>query len=215
MFNRSVDVLVADLAAVDVDEDILSVAELGRALGIASPAMLRQYLAAHTWLRRRLAEYLECSPADVEFGAGEHGKPEIVSPQTDLSFNLSYSGGMAMLAVGFRVELGVDIETLEGAKVNPEMIHRVLSRPEADSVLGAPDMLKEFFKLWVRKEAMAKATGWGVDQEMTTTNVLGLSPVSRNGFDAIDVNLGEGFIAAVAVPTGCSIELTMLVAATV
>jgi 4'-phosphopantetheinyl transferase EntD len=213
MFNRSVDVLVADLADIEVDEDLLSVAELGRALGIASPKMLRQYLAAHTWLRQRLAEYLEHPAADIEFGEGEGGKPTIVAPHTDLTFNLSYSGGMALLAVGFRVAVGVDIETLEGAKVNPEMVHRVLSRPEADTVFASSDMLKEFSKLWVRKEAMAKAVGG--DQEMTTTNVLGLSPVSRGGFDITDVNLGEGFMAAVTVPEGCSIELTMLMGASV
>jgi len=213
MFSRSVDVLVADLADVQVDEDLLSVAELGRALGIASPAALRQYLAAHTWLRQRLSEYLEHPAAEIEFGEDEHGKPAIVVPDTGLSFNLSYSGGLAVLAIGFRVAVGVDIETLEGAKVNPEMVHRVLSRPEADTVFASSDMLKEFYKLWVRKEAMAKAVGG--DREMTATNVLGVSPVSRGGFDITDVNLGEGFMAAVTVPEGCSIELTMLMGASV
>jgi 4'-phosphopantetheinyl transferase len=213
MFSRSVDVLVADLPEIAVDEDLLSVAELGRALGIASPAALRQYLAAHTWLRQRLSEYLEHPAADIEFGEGEHGKPTIVAPHTDLSFNLSYSGGIAVLGVGFRVAIGVDVETLEGAKVNPEMVHRVLSRPEADTVFASSDMLKEFYKLWVRKEAKAKAIGG--DQEMTATNVLGLSPVSRDGFDITDINLGEGYVAAVTVPEDCSLELTMLMGVSV
>jgi 4'-phosphopantetheinyl transferase len=213
MFSRTVDVVVGDLAAVDVDEDILSVAELGRALSIASTKYLRQYLAAHTWLRHRLAEYLRVPPEDIEFAAGEHGKPEIVFPVTDLSFNLSYSNGRAVLAAGFRLDVGVDIETLDGAKINPDMLHRVLSRPEVSSVKQAPDMVRQFLNLWVRKEAIAKATGWGVNEEPTATSVLGLSPLTRDGFDVIDVNLGGGFVAAVAVPEGCDIELKTLIEA--
>jgi 4'-phosphopantetheinyl transferase len=213
MFSRSVDVLVADLATVDVDEDQLSVAELGRALGIASPAMLRQYLAAHTWLRERLSDYLDVPGSEITFAEREHGKPVIAVPYTDLSFNLSYANDLAVLALGFRMDVGVDVVSLEGAKVNPEMIHRVLSRPEADSVLSAPDMRKEFYKLFVRREAMAKAHGGGDIQSNPGFNVLGLSPVSRDGLEVTDVNLGEGFAAAVAVPVGCSIELTALVGA--
>ncbi|MDJ0924486.1 MAG: 4'-phosphopantetheinyl transferase superfamily protein [Acidimicrobiia bacterium] len=211
MFSRSVDVMTVDLTTIEVDEDLLSVAELGRALGIASPAALRQYLAAHTWLRLRLADYLDYPAADIRFRQGIHGKPEIVTPETDLAFNLSYSGGRAVLASGFRMAVGVDIEKTEGAKVNPDMLHRVLTPPEAYSVQEAPDMVREFLRLWVRKEALAKATGWGVDQDPSSTSVLGVSPVSRDGFDLTDINLGEGYVAAAAVPVGCSIDLMTLV----
>lgn len=211
MFSRSIDVLVADLATVEVDEDLLSVAELGRALGITSPPMLRQYLAACTWLRRRLAEYLDVPAGDIGFSEGEHGHSEVVTPHTDLSFSFTYSDGLAMLAVGFRIDLGVDVVSLEGAKVDPETIHRVLSRPEATTVMSAPEMSKEFYKLFVRREAMAKAARWGVDEDSGAFNVLGLSPVTRDGFEVTDVNLGEGFAAAVAMPAGCTFELTAFV----
>jgi 4'-phosphopantetheinyl transferase len=210
MFSRSVDVLVGDLTTVEIDEDLLSVAELGRALRIARTPLLREYLAVHCWLRRRLSEYLNRPADQIRFTTDESGKPEIAAPDTDLSFNLSYSGGIVVLAAGFRMAVGVDVETLEGARINPEMIHRVLSRPEESSVHGAPDPVKEFHKLWVRKEALAKATGLGVDGDVASINVLGLSPVTRDGFDLADMDLGEGFVAAVAVPTGCSIELTAL-----
>lgn len=211
MFSQSVDVLVADLATVEIDEDLLSVSELGRALRMARTEMLREYLAAHCWLRRTLSEYLDYPPEEIRFVACEDMKPSIVTPHTDLSFSLSYSGGVAVLAAGFRMAVGVDVETLEGARINPEMIHRVLSRPEESAVRNAPDQAREFHKLWVRKTALAKATGAGADAEGTSQNVLGLSPVTRDGFDVLDINLGEGFVAAVAVPTGCSIDVTALV----
>ena len=207
MFSRSVDVMTTDLTTIEVDEDLLSAAELGRALGIASPAALRQYLAAHTWLRLTLAEYLEFPPADLRFARASHGKPEVVTPETDLAFNFSYSGGRAVVACGFRMAVGVDIEAVEGAKINPDMLHRVLTVPEAHSVQEAPDMVREFLRLWVRKAALAKATGHGVDQDPSAISMLGVSPVERDGFDVTDINLREDFVAAVAVPEGCNIEL--------
>ena len=179
MFTRSVDVLVADLSVIDVDEDLLSVAELGRALGIASPEHLRQDLAAHTWLRQRLGEFLDFSPAAIEFVGGEHGKPSIVTPHTDLSFNLSYSNGTAALAVGFRMDVGVDVETVDGAKLNLDMMHRVLTRPEIESVRSSPDMIRSFLKLWVRKEAIAKATGWGSSPRAVRNGSSASFPCSR------------------------------------
>lgn len=213
MFSQSVDVLFADLAAVTVDEDLLSVAELGRALGIASPPHLRQYLAAHTWLRQRLAEYLDVPPAEIAFGANDCGKPEVASPSTDLAFNLSYSNGMAALAVGFRKSVGVDVETLEGAQINPEMIYRVLSPSESNSVLLADDRVRAFLRLWVRKEALAKATGHHAEAD--EVNVMGISPLEIDGFEVTDINIGEGFVAAVAVPPGTRIELMTLLEAAV
>ena len=208
MFKNSVDLFDHVIYTVEIDEDLLSVAELGRALRIARTELLRDYLAVHCWLRRTLSDYLGCPAADIRFALDEQGKPSVATPHTDLSFSLSYSGGRAAVALGFRMAVGVDLETLEGARINPEMIHRVLSRPEEHAVRDAPDQVKEFHKLWVRKEALAKAIGIDPEASIPSTTVLGLSPVTRDGFDVTDVNLAEGFVAAVAAPEGCSIELT-------
>lgn len=215
MFSRTVDVLTADLSAVAIDEDSLGVAELGRALGIATSKSLRGYLAAHTWLRQQLGNYIGCPAGDIRFTAGEHGKPTIESPATDLSFSFSYSGGLAALAVGFRMEVGIDLEVLEGVHINTETVRRVMSHVETSAILNAPDMRREYLKLWVRKEALAKATGVGVDPDMETSNVMGLSPVVRDGFDIVDVNLGDGHVAAVAIPSGCTVDLTVVLEASV
>ncbi len=214
MFSRSVDVLVVDLATVEVDEDLLSVSELGTALGITSPARLRDYLAARTWLRQRLGEYLDRPAAEIEFAADDVGKPQIVAPHTDLSYSFSYSGGIAVLAGGFRVAGGADIEALEGAGVDPEAVNRFLSQGEANAVLAASDTIEEFLRLLVRKKALAKASGWS-HQELVARSLLGGCPISAEGFDVVELELSARFAAAVTVPTGCRIELTNLVGASV
>ncbi len=211
MFSHSVDVLVTDLTDVQIDEDLLSGPELGRAVCCATPVLRDQYLAAHTWLRRRLADYLGFPAVEIEFDLGEHGKPSIVNPVTDLSFNLAYSGGHAVLALGFRSDIGVDIEIVEGARIDPDMLHRVFRRPETESVLAAADQIKEFLRVWVRKEAVAKASGISIDAAVAASDVRGPSPLVSRGLEITDLNIGSGLMCAVAAPPGSRIDLSILI----
>lgn len=206
LFTRTVDVLTADLNSVEIDESLLSVTELGRALEYAMTPDLRPYLAAQTWVRRRLSEYLDCSPDEIELRCDESGRTRVVWPETELTFDLSYSGAIIALAVGFRVSVGVAVEALDEAKVDTEKVRRVLNRPEADSVFSSPDLRKEFLRLWSRKQAITSAIG----TDPSDRNVLGLSPVVLNGFEITDINLGEGIKAAVAVPEGCTLQITLV-----
>lgn len=209
MFSRAVDVLVTDLGAVDVDEDLLSVAELGRALSFGSPALLAEYLAAHTWLRRRLSEYLEFPAADIRFEDGEYGKPRIAHPATDLTFSLAYSESTAVLAVGFRRPVGVDVEGVAHAKVTPGVTERILAPAERHSFDHALDPVRTFLRFWVRKEALAKAKGVGVDDAAGATDVSGVGPVAIDGYEISDVMLGDRFAAAVAVRPGTTLRLVL------
>lgn len=206
LFTRTVDVLTTDLTTVEIDESILSVGELGRALEYAMTPGLRPYLAARTWLRQRLAEYLDCSSEEIEFDA--NGR--ISAPDTDLSFDLSDANGIVALAVGFRMAVGVNVEAIDSDPVDTDMVRRVLTRPEANTVLSSHDMRKEFSKLWSRKQALARALGRDPEEEPKKLSVLGLSPAKWDGFEVVDVNLGGGVAAAVAVPQGCSIAVTAL-----
>ena len=211
MFSSSVDVLVADLSAVEVDEDLLSIPELGRALSFGSPVLLSEYLAVHTWLRRRLAEYLHVPAADIRFAKGEYGKPAIVSPATDLTFNLAYSGSTVALVVGFRKDVGVDVAAITGDVVEPAVLSRSLSAREKMSVLVADDVERAYLQQWVRKESLAKAQGFGVDPDMEATDLSGTSPLVASGYEITDINLGDGVVAAVATPQGTPINLSIVV----
>jgi phosphopantetheinyl transferase len=208
LFTRTVDVLTTDLTTVEIDESILSVGELGRALEYSMTPRLRPYLAARTWLRQRLAEYIDCSSEEIEFEPD--GPLRISAPNTGLTFDLSYANGIVALAVGFRVAVGVHVEAVDAEPVDTDMVRRVLTRPEADSVFSSPDMRREFSKLWTRKQALARALGRDPEEEPKRLSVLGLSPAKWDGFEVVDVNLGGSVAAAVAVPQGCSIAVTAL-----
>jgi 4'-phosphopantetheinyl transferase len=205
MFSRAVDVLVADLADVVVDEDLLSISELGRALQFGSPASLTEYLAVHTWIRRRLAEYLDFPAADIRLAENEHGKPVIATPTTDLSFNLAYGGQMAVLAVGFRSNVGVDIERIKGKSVDGG------AAQEKMAVLVADGMETAYLRQWVRNQSLGKATGHGLEGNMGTIDLSADSPVTVDGYEITDLNLGPGYVAAVSAPEGSTIAISIVV----
>ena len=209
MLTRQVDVWVADISTVETDEDLLSVAELGRALSLGSSDLLNNYLAAHTWLRRQLGRYLDVPAAEIQFEAGEHGKPRIANPPTDLSFSLSYSGWAAVLGVGFRSDIGVDVEDVDQAVVNPTIIARTLAPAEKESYDSAVDPVRTFLRFWVRKESLAKATGFGVEGDMANTDVSGIAPIEMGDFEIVDMNLGEALVAAITVPPGTTLNISL------
>lgn len=185
MFSDHVDVLVADLSAVEIDEDVLSASELGKAL-FASPAALVGYLSAQTWLRRRLAEYLDCEPAEIAFGEGEHGESVVMAPPTDLSFGLASSDGMGALVVGFRKAVGIDIAAADRLGWDPQVL--------------------------VRTGALAQANSVSLGRSMRTVGLDGPTPVVYGSHEITDINLGNDFIAAVAAPLGSQLHVTIVVA---
>lgn len=209
MLSQSVDVMVADLSDVVVDEDLLSISELGRALQFGSPASLAEYLAVHTWLRRRLAEYLDVPAVDIRFGDNEHGKPVIVTPTTDLSFNLAYAGQMAVLAVGFRRQVGIDIERIKSASADAKGIGKAFSSREKMTVVVAQEMETAYLRQWVRKQSLGKATGDRLGGRMG--DLTGESPVTAHGYEITDLSLGAGYVAAVAAPEGSTIAMSIVV----
>ena len=209
MFSRAVDVIVADLSTIEIDEGVLSVAELGHSLDIAMSEELPEYLAAHTWLRNRLADYLEVPAGDIEFGRGEHGKPAVIAPTTDLEFNLTYADRTGVLALAFRHPVGVDIRPVRGAELNPGEIARTLAPVELERYDQALNPMRTFLQFVVRKEALAKATGVGSPDDPRLSDMSGLSPVTVDDYVVTDLNLGDEFVAAVASQPGLTINLTI------
>src|SRR5947209_7493958 len=89
---------------------LLSPDEQERAARFAIPRVRQHFIAARAFLRMTLADCLGRDPAGLRFGYGSHGKPFF--PDTDLCFNLSHSGGWAVLAVARGREVGIDIEQI-------------------------------------------------------------------------------------------------------
>jgi 4'-phosphopantetheinyl transferase len=85
-----------------------------------------------------LAVYLDPEPEQIQLREGEHGKPHLADREEQLRFNLSHSGGLALVAVSGEFEVGVDLE-------------RVRPQREEDYYWG-----------WVCREAHVKCLGSGL-----------------------------------------------------
>ena len=96
---------------------------------------------------------------------GANGKPRLApGGGTDLRFSLSHSGHIALIAVRLGLEVGVDVEALrsgvDGAAIARDVFGE--AEPRTSGLLATQARGEAFFRAWVRREALAKATGHGI-----------------------------------------------------
>ncbi|MDR4499099.1 MAG: 4'-phosphopantetheinyl transferase superfamily protein [Candidatus Scalindua sp.] len=122
----------------------------------------------------------------------------------ELNFNVSYSNELILYAVSLNRRIGVDIEFIRPDFADEQIVKRFFSLPKK--------IRKEaFFTCWARKEAYLKATGKGIasgmDQfvvslipgepaELISTKI---NPEETSSFWIEDLNMGQGYKAALAV----------------
>lgn len=141
----------------------------------------RAFLARRCFLRAVLASYLGCSPEEIAYAQGEHGKPRLASPGGELSFSLSRSGEWILLGLSRGRELGVDVERGDGladARDLERVAERALTAAERARLarLPAAERARALLRAWTRKEALLKALGTGLAREPDTVEV-GLEPL--------------------------------------
>ena len=115
-------------------------------------------------LREVLARYLDEDPARIELRRGERGKPAPADPSSPLRFNLSHSGGLALVAVTLGREVGVDVERIRPRRDLARLADRALDPAAAAAVRAAPagERAAVFHQAWARREAVAKCLGVGL-----------------------------------------------------
>ena len=141
----------------------LSPDERARGARFRDPVNQTRFTAVRGWLREVLSGYVDQSPADLRFRYGLQGKPALASLNPlDVRFNVSHSGGIALLAVGRGREIGVDVERARGGKLR--LAERFFSDDEVGRLreLAEDEQVNAFYRCWTRKEAFVKARGEGL-----------------------------------------------------
>ncbi len=163
------DVWKMDFKAARFAEDsCLSLEEKERAGRFRFEQDRRIFRAFHAGKRRILSRYLGVSPEKIAFCRGACGKPTLALPEASpsLQFNLSHSKGLALLAVRWVGEVGVDVETIQPAERMTPIFNRFASALEKATFASALSRGKDSGRLltawWVGKEAFVKAVGWGL-----------------------------------------------------
>jgi 4'-phosphopantetheinyl transferase len=119
----------------------------------------------------------------------DRGKPRLVTAGS-LRFNLSHSGGLALIAIGAERELGLDVERIDSDRDFAALARSRLDPGDAEAVSAAPPGRRAdvFYAAWTRREAIAKCFGEG----LTGTEPAG-------SFELTEIDAGPGWAAALAV----------------
>ncbi|WP_433331302.1 4'-phosphopantetheinyl transferase family protein [Spirillospora sp. CA-294931] len=202
VWTLSLDAPPATLAAL---AETLSPAERERAARCRFDDDRRRFVMARGGLRRILGRYLGVSPEELDWQRGRHGKPGLAGGR-DLRFNLSHSGGLALVAVTRHGEVGVDVDRPRpGLPIEP-FAARFFPPAEAGLVraAGPAERAERFLRLWTRKEAVVKAAGGRLVQGLRVPVTAGATVRDPRGelggdWSFRDVPVPSGYVAAVAV----------------
>jgi len=144
----------------------LSADELERLERLRRPEIGRRWLISRGAMREILGAELQISPASVRLQLGAHGRPRLDpgAHETDLDFNLSHSGDLALVATARGVRVGIDVERLRPGRDPLRIADRYFSAAEVAAVRAFPaaDRPMAFLRYWTAKEALAKALGLGL-----------------------------------------------------
>jgi 4'-phosphopantetheinyl transferase len=208
-----------DLHAVGADESrwqrVLSVDEAARASRFHFARDRQRYVAARALLRTILASYLETDPGSLRFSYSEKEKPSLGAEHADsnVRFNITHSGGIALLAFTRRREIGVDVEQVRHDFDPGAIATRYFSTHEQNQLadLPAEEKVDAFFRCWTRKEAYIKATGDGLslplsqfDVSLVPGEIDALLATRPDGSEAAswllrEAPAGPGYVAALCV----------------
>ncbi len=157
--------LSAGMHEVDRLREVLSDAERARARRFGSQADSARYVLAHGALHEILGAVTGKPPASIAFALDDHGRPRL-APASDTGFNLSHAGEVALVAIGQRTRVGVDVELTTRDVDGEHMAKRFFAPEEANDV--AVRGRSAFFDYWCKKEAVAKAVGIGVSISLSS-----------------------------------------------
>jgi 4'-phosphopantetheinyl transferase len=120
-------------------------------------------------LRRVLALYLGEAEEEIALARDERGKPRLAADPDRLSFNLSHSGELILVAVSCGREVGVDVERAKPGRDLVALAERALAPEDATMVRAAAEAerTRVFYELWTRHEARLKCLGVGLAGEPT------------------------------------------------
>lgn len=191
---------------------MLNASERAKADRFIHLADRRRFIATHGALRLLAGAWLNLPPRTVRLDTPPGGKP--ICLDASLSFNISHSGDIGLIALTQSHPTGVDVEKVRRLPAARLIAERHFHPGEiADlATLSGPEEEVAFFRCWTRKEAVTKAIGRGLGLPLNTFRVSCLPdqpaelivPPPNHGaaWSLVDLDVGPGYRAALAVPAG-------------
>jgi 4'-phosphopantetheinyl transferase len=163
-------------------------------------------LVSRALLRGLLAEITAVPAEDWRFAVDRTGRPRVCGGENLApSISFSDSGGWVGFALAFAGEVGVDIETARRPRDLVGMAAMAFGPKEQLRARseGAPG----FYRLWVLREAIAKATGRGLAEAMDGRDRADLGPDEGTWWSVLDNQ--EWLLSHTRPQTGLSVGLAL------
>ncbi|RAJ38453.1 4'-phosphopantetheinyl transferase [Kitasatospora sp. SolWspMP-SS2h] len=191
--------------------DLLDAGERARAADCRLPLERARHVAAHGALRTVLARYTGRAPADLRLHRTARGRPRLApapdtAPDTaGLDFNLSHSGGLALIAVTRTGTVGVDLELVRTDLDHRAMAARFLDPADARLIAALPPAAGRhaFFTRWTWREAYAKAADVPVPRRLST-GAQDPTAITVGRWKLSNLPLDKGYCATVAASEPCA-----------
>jgi 4'-phosphopantetheinyl transferase len=127
----------------------------------------RCYLVTRALVRTTLSRYGAVKPEEWTFAANAHGKPAIANADRcarQISFNLSHTKSLVLLAVTSVGALGVDVENCRSREAPLKIANQFFAPEELAELKALPKAQQHdrFFEYWTLKESYIKARGMGL-----------------------------------------------------
>jgi 4'-phosphopantetheinyl transferase len=168
-----------------------------------------RFTRARAGLRIVLGACLGVGAASVRIRQGRGGKPELELGHAPLRFNLSHSGGRALVAVALGRDLGVDLELVRDDLDHLAMARRFFTPREKAAILASEHgSLAAFYRCWVAKESYLKARGEGLASPLDAFEVDPDAPTGGLRWSALEDDPRRWRIEQLNVGHGCAAALT-------
>lgn len=127
-----------------------------------------RFITSRAVLKILIGKYLQREPSEIEFIPGTNKKPFLKNNETTgLFYNISHSDNFILIGIA-NSEIGVDIEKIDPSFDYVGILASVFSREEIAFIKNNPISERNaFYRLWTRKEALAKATAKGLPDDLT------------------------------------------------
>ncbi|GAB2923783.1 4'-phosphopantetheinyl transferase superfamily protein [Paraburkholderia jirisanensis] len=121
------------------------------------------YLITRALVRTVLSNLLGVAANTLRFAANQYGRPYLLH-DGGLSFSISHTAGMIVVATSRSGEIGVDLESRETSRATNILAERCFAPGEIVAFRSiAPSHADEtFLSIWTLKEAYIKARGTGL-----------------------------------------------------
>jgi len=174
--------------------EILSPQEIKRSGYFLKEHDAQRFISTRLAIRKIISQYTGTMPKSVIFNQTANKKPS----SKGVEFNISHSGNYIMIAMSEN-PVGIDIEHVEHPVDVAQLIPYCFDTAEEGFITSSIDKKESFFALWTRKEALLKATGEGLIDNLLEINCLE-NTLTRSGnpYRLCTMRIGADYIFTLA-----------------